>query len=400
MKHSFFNGENNLIAKFRIQHFWIWNINAVFFNFAIAFFEGKGLDAGVIPYAMALSVGTGIIGRFIWGYIIDKTQALKRTYMLLLLATLLVIWGSALVHSNFTMFLLMGLLGLVQLPLGSILDSWILQKFKGREGTYNTIRFFGSIGYTIFSIIYGIMVDRFGWVVIYICSLGIIGLMEFFTFFTSDISAEQKKALTATVSKEKLSILPLLKSYRLILISIIGLVTLMACAPFNSFLVRIVEFKGGSVGSIGLAYALGSIGEIPVFMVYNKVMTKIPPLIRMLLSCGLFFLVFFFSYLAPTFKLTLISFIFYGMGYAIYLPTLRFCAIEMAPKGLETSAMTFTEAIFAGLSMILAFVFFGWLIGQYGIQFSLIVTMMILAVVMITLLVWHLADSKQKKAEK
>lgn len=399
MKLHFLQGENSLVGKFRIQHFFIWNFSTIFYNFAIPFFEDKGLDPTLIPIALAVSIVTGIIGRFIWGYIVDRTQALKKTYMALMAVTLLVIWSSALVNSVPVMFLMMGTLGLVEHPFGSILDSWILRKFKGREGAYNSIRFFGSIGFTSFSIIYGLMVGHFGWIVIYICSLATTGILEFAAFFTADISKEQKQSITSELHQQprkKLSILPLLKNYRLVLLSFIGLFTIFSCAPSNSFMIRFMEFKGGNVSIMGTAFALSAIGEIPIFIFYNRVMTKISPLVRLIIANAMFFMVYFLTLFTPGITLTLIALVFHGAGYAIFLPTLRFCAIEMAPKGLETSAMTISEAVYFGLSLILAFPIFGWIIASFGMAAALKVSLIILSSMMLVLFVWYLTDKKAR----
>ena len=410
MKFPRINTESHLMAKFRLQQFFIWSTNAVFLNLAIPFFEDKGLNKQLIPYALALGLVFSIFGRFLWGWIIDKTRSLKFTYMGLLAFTFAITCLTGFIRNEAGMFVMMAFLGICQHPLGSISESWVLRKFEGRESQYNFIRVFGSVGFTLFVILYGKLVETHGWNMIYIGGAFVFGILIAGAAFIGDIKKPDTTTETADTGadtgepsspaeRNSPDLRLLFKNRSFVTACLVASIIFIANAPAVSYLFKIFEAKNGGVVFMSIGYAFSASGEIPFFLLYHRVFRNVNYIFRLFISVCLYIAAFTLIYLSANAWIAACGMALYGMAYSIFLPTMRFYIVRIAPVGLETSAQTVADAFYNSVAPILSTIFFGMMINAptFGMMKSMLVAIGLHLLALAIIAIWLFFERRELK---
>ena len=95
--------------------------------------------------------------------------------------------------SNVVTVVLFGVLGFIQLPMATIMDTWILKYHHDTPGDYGPIRAWGSFAYAIFVVLYGGMLERYGFFIMPYTGLELFILIILIASATPDVPGQSKE---------------------------------------------------------------------------------------------------------------------------------------------------------------------------------------------------------------
>ncbi|WP_052074532.1 MFS transporter [Shewanella mangrovi] len=253
-----------------------WLSGCYFFYFAILgalipylglFFEHRGFDAAEIGFLMAIFMGTRIIAPNLWAMVADRNG----------LRAELVKIGSFTAAAGYLSFFYDGGFWYLAASLTFYTFFWnaILAQVEvltldtlGRNAhRYGSVRSFGSVGYIIWVVITGWLVNQWGaemvlWV----------GLALFVGLFVCSLplpSSRQARTEHHTVSKP-----PLVFNRAIVLFLLSALLLQASVGPFYGFFVLYLKKVGYSETLSGIFVAMGALSEIFMFMLVPRLLKR------------------------------------------------------------------------------------------------------------------------------
>ena len=310
----------------------------------------SGIQIGALS-ALPILVASSTV--LIWGGIADSMRWHNR----ILRVNLVLTAGAILLLSTATTF--QGLIPFVvayaffSSPIVPLLDSSALEIAESRQRTYGDLRVWGSIGWSISTLLVGVIIQQFNikWL---FYSYAILILLTFLISLLLPVRTQVLKSSLAQGMKNLVMNVP----FMVFLISIF-LVSLTLGAA-NSFFSIYLDSIGTREGGIGLGWAISSLSEIPVMLFSGYLMRRIGS--RGLLKIA--FITFIVRWLLYSFistpSLAILIQALHGLSWAAYLIGSVTYVNERAPEGMNTSALSVLNIVSSGAGAIS-----GSLIGGY-----------------------------------
>jgi len=309
-----------------------WCSWGAFTSYATAFFKASGMSATMIGVALAINIAFAIAGQFFWGYICDRLKTNKKVFMAVTLVVAAIYFAIFYSPSNIVAIALFGFLGFIHAPLITIMDTWILKYYHDSPGSYGPIRAWGSVAFAIFIVIYGELLNRYGFSIMPYTGLAFFSLIILFSYITPDVPEQSDDRVKAT----KGDILRLVKNPGFVwYIVIIFMISLPAMQLQNSFPMILSEYEN-AIFYMGVGMFATSMAEVP-FMMMAKKMAHITANKRFIIAVSLFI----FSYVILLFNRSpvflIISLVIHGASVGIRYPTMRQATYEISPDGLQNT---------------------------------------------------------------
>ncbi len=353
--------------RFSIIQLTFWCSWCSFTSFAAMYFQDKGLTESQIGLAISLSTCGGIFGQFFWGFMCDRFRTIKKNFILANILIWLSVMSFLFIKTPFFIIIMMFALGFSQVPQPSILDTWILKKLPDNEEEYGHIRLWASAGYGVFALIFGWVINKFGFRSMFIATSFFIGTTLIFAFRSEDAYDSRNKVRL----KESFKILFSNREY-LFFIFICFTIGL-AFRTTHLLLPLIMNNVKGNSGHLGFAYFIGLMAEIPVLILSKKFAKRFKVLTLIAFSCVLFTVHFIILYLTQSPFMVIVSMVAQGLAFGNYLPVVRLFVYETAPEDLRTSAQTFQDAITSSLTAVIGSAAGGIIIQNYGVGTVLLI---------------------------
>lgn len=353
-----------LTACFGVMQFSYWAMWCSFYSFAGMFLSYHGMSYTLVGITMSITVLSGVLGQFFWGYLCDRFHTVKKVFLL----ANVVIWMTILLlcksESIPALMLLMAVLGFALYPQPAVLDSWILKKAASYPLNYGFLRMWAALGYAIFVWVIGMAVERSGFGVIPIFTtlffaVTVLAALLAVDLNTSETSPPKKAALRGSYRR-------LLMDRKYLLFLFICFLIGFGLQTSDNLMPIIVETAGGSPGNLGFVIFSSAITEIPFFFLSDKIQRRFSPKTCLCFALLLFVLKFVIIIAAFSPMMLAFGMAFQGVGFAIFLPCIRLYAHKNAPSELSTSAQTITDSVTTGLSGTVATLIGGSVIQYFG----------------------------------
>ncbi|AZR73354.1 hypothetical protein BBF96_08140 [Anoxybacter fermentans] len=200
----------------------------------------------------------------LWGLFADLKKAEKGILQIALLGSVVMFSLLGLIDNFLLIGIIYGIFYFFQGPIVPVTDSIILGTLKEKGQQYGRIRLFGSVGYLLAVAFVGQILHQFGMEKMFY----IYALILFATWLvTFSFPASGQLFRTPKLADLKLLVRNRQLLYFLIFSFLIHL-TLMTHLTF--FPVFFNQLADGRTGLLGLALALGSLSEIPIFYGFDK----------------------------------------------------------------------------------------------------------------------------------
>ncbi|MDF0535431.1 MFS transporter [Shewanella yunxiaonensis] len=338
-----------------------WLSGCYFFFFAILgalipylglFLEHRGFNAAEIGFLMAIFMGTRIIAPNIWAMVADRTG--RRSELVKL--------GSLTAAVGYLSFFYNG--GFIYLALSLTFYTFFwnailaqmevitLETLGDKSNRYGSIRSYGSVGYIIWVIATGAIVNWFGpEAVLYVGLVLFAGLF----FCSMPLTASASTA----VRDDKSSPLKLTKPIIWFLLS--AMLLQASVGPFYGFFVLYLKQVGYSEALAGIFVAMGAFAEIFMFAIAPKLLGRFS--VRTLLMTGMavtairWVLVAFLPEKMPILALSQVMHAFtFGLVHA--------SSIQFVHRHFEKAHRSKGQALYASLSFGVGGALGNWISGH------------------------------------
>ncbi|MFH5182460.1 MFS transporter [Paenibacillus sp. TAB 01] len=343
-------------------NFFIYGAIAIYSSFFPLYLKSIGVSSLQIGLLLAGEPFISILANPFWGYLSDRWNHTKRVLLLLLIGNLVVMQSVFLQSSYTLLFALMLAYFFFQSPLFSQSNSLILDAIEHTGKRFGEFRLWGSLGWALMAAAAGPV-------------LSLLGIGRFWVMYSAIvlISIGIALALPRGHVRSKESKLPggyaaifANKSFAAFLL--IGVLISIPNGMNTTFMPIYMSELGGKEGLIGLSAFLTSIFEIPVFLLFDRLLPKNRR--TMILCLGAVSLLYALRWLLMSLAsspyevvcIQILNSITFGGYYYIgtQLTTM------LIPRQYRSSGQALYALSWGGLSGIAAGVLGGWIFQNLG----------------------------------
>lgn len=261
-------------ASYAIMQASLWGFYAIIVGFSSSFMYGQGATDGQISIVLGITTALSCVAQLLLAELIARIPKLT-VYRVLLTLSGLLLACALLMGVESTAPAITGLgLGLILLQvLPAMANSIGMDSLsQGSPLDYDIARGIGSGGYSLLSLVTGMLVSRLGvgvlWVLTLADTLVFLGGVIWF-HRAGEITAPSKERV-----KEKREG-SFLRAYPRFALVLLGSIVLMVSHNLVcSFLLQIVVSKGGDASHQGIAAFVSAITEIPVMFAFGWLLKK------------------------------------------------------------------------------------------------------------------------------
>jgi oligosaccharide:H+ symporter len=395
-------------TEFSLLQFFFWSTWAIYGAYLVYYLDDIGYSSMSIGKLMSLRTLMGLIGPPLIGYIADRVENRKIVFMVSM-GLLGITVAPFPYYGNMMTALSIALIGILWEPQQSVLDSWIIETSDELAVNYGFMRAWGSIGFAFTVVIFGLIINYFGWK-IHFMGYGLIAFITIFTaYFIKDNSYKNSKSVKANKelrsqnsdSKEDIAetnkvgdknILRLFKNKDYIFILFVTVLIFIPAMMIFVYLATAIKAVGGDSRDLGYTLFFNALSEAPIFFTAKYFLEKYKTKPLLLFAAVFYMIRIIIAASAPS----PYYFIFFGLlqslSYGVFLVTVRYYVKLVAPDELKTTAQSIALMAGFGAGGIIGSLLGGYLIDNYGMSgmYTVCISLSFLAV--LTLLISIILD--------
>lgn len=345
--------------KYSLVHSAYWMVFGATYNFVTVYLLSKNFSSQNIGIIMALTnIFSAILQPYVAGIADRTTKFSIRSLASILLFTslslsiLLLIAPKTMLITALLYFLILTVMLTTQ-PLLNAMGMGLIG--HGVPLNFGLARGMGSISYAFMSYVLGAAVDQQGASVLPYAFIALFGLSFFFTF-TFTIPKILSEEIDANVISEKdkdqeeetrshLSTLGFMKTYKKFNVYLLGIIFIFICFNIiNIYMIKIVQNLGGNEATMGTAFAIAAVLELPVLLSFSKLSRKFQ-VGNLLKISGLFFTIkALLTFIAPNIFMVYVAQGVQSVSYAIFIPGSIYYVNQVIHKKDLVKGQAFTTA--------------------------------------------------------
>lgn len=390
-----FNADN--IGFGGLQWFF-WSGFCTLFAFLVLYLKSKNyteIQIGVIMSAISVA---SIIGQPFWGHYSDRKHTIRNVLVVCLLVSGLVSLLLPVFSSSYIIIILICLLiSFTENSMPTIIDSWTINSAVKRPWIdYGLTRGLGSLGYAITAVVFGVMLDRYGYGLIFPVHFAILMITIGFCFFIekthrADISYVRSPAKTVM---PKINLFES-RDYIMFLIA-----TTLVFAGFRAtatFYPLLLSMKGGNNSDMGLSLSIMALSEVPVLFLSRKLLLRFKDTFLITVSMLFFIVRVLLHIVVPTVPGLIAIQAIQALSFALFLPAAVYYIKRIAPAGLNSTYQTVAASCYFGVGGIAGGLLGGIIIDKAGIYNMLWISA---AVTLAGMLIFILSNRQSNKVQR
>lgn len=323
------------------------------------YFQRAGLNGLQIGILAALILVMTSATAIPWGAIADRYQL----HSCILISALVLAPVFMFLLSRVSAFLLIVPLVIAYAfcvaPIIPLLDSSALHAVRLKQASYGELRVGGTVGWIISVWLVGVLIEAYGTQWLFYVYIGVMGLTLIYA-----VSRPLRRGSIQVPVWRNLRLLVADPSVIFFLLSIF-LVAAGSGAVMNFFSL-FMDGIGAGEGTIGAAWALASISEIPIMLYSGALMRRIGSAGLLKLGCFVYaarwLLLSFVT--SPGWALALQ--LLHGLSFAAFLTASVTYLSERTPQGMATTAQAIFNVVAYGLASMVGALLGGYLYDAVG----------------------------------
>lgn len=354
-----------------------WAGYCTFYTFIVLYLKSNGLSDFLCGFVMTLLSLTNFVIQPIIGYITDTYISCKSflciCFSIAAGVTFLIPYS---VSMGNVVILAIVFLAIFDYSEYCLIDAWIISLKRTKSYIdFPSIRSFGSMGYAITALIFGNVINKFGYDVMFYAHAAILVITVLIMLLIpaspclNKVDKSQRANVHKTSMLEAFKTLIKIKPYMIFLLSV-ALYQFGMRAP-NTYLPMFITAVGGNSSDYGMAVFIASILEAGCMFAISRLVRHHIPTIY-IYSAGLVITVIRLITLGWGIDLGLgfimLTQIFQAIGTATYLCSFMDYISKTTPDYLMSTAATLGTALTAGVGCILGNFIAGVLIESVGLQ--------------------------------
>ena len=247
--------------------------------YLVLYYQNAGFSGVQIGILTGISPLITMLGASLWTALADATRRHRLIMSAALLAGSFSLLAFPILHSFIPILLLAVVFYIFYGPVSSLADSASMYMLAERKEMYGRVRLGGTIGFGIVAILAGVVVQGYGLRLAFWGGAALL-LLAFL--------ASQKLTYNPQIVKETTGrgIARLLGNPRWILFLCLAFAGGLSLAGTNTYLFPYMKELGAKESSMGLALAMGTISEIPVFYYGHHLVRRFKPFGLLVLAMG------------------------------------------------------------------------------------------------------------------
>lgn len=397
-----------MTLKYSFVHGTYWMVFGATYNFVTVYLLSKNFTSQNIGIIVAL---TNIFSTLLQPYVAGMADRSKKLslreftsimlFISLTLSGLLLIAPETMLITALLYFFLLTVMLTIQ-PLLNAMGMELIN--KNITVNFGVARGMGSLSYALMSYVLGAAVEQQGPSILPYAFIALFGATFFFTYtFTLPKALDKvnKESLARKANQEdskdnspstNLSTFRFISKYKKFSLYLLGIILIFICFHIiNIYMIKIVENVGGNEGTMGTAFAIAAVLELPIMLNYTRLSKKFHngPLLKI---SGLFFTIkALITFIAPSITFIYIAQSFQMVSYALFVPGSIYYVNQVIKESDLIKGQAFTTAAMT-LGGVGGSLIGGFLLTQGSLQLMLIVGTIISALG--TLLFFFAIDQK------
>ncbi|HVA90458.1 MAG TPA: MFS transporter [Chloroflexota bacterium] len=326
----------------------------IYSPYAGLYLQAIHLDGAQIGLIAWLPPVAGVVLPPLWGMLSDHFGWRKPVLAMSLLVAALAAPAIPLAGGMGSLVPLMGVLAVALSPVVPLADSTTLEWLRQHGGSYGSVRFYGSLGFLLSSVIAGQFLGGRNILALF----PVYGLFLFSTFVASLLVPSQDRGVRLARGE---GIASVLRDRVVALFLVCALVGYGTFAAYNTFFSLYMKGLGAGTGVIGLAAGIATLSELPVMALAGWAIRRIG--VKPLLIAGLTSdVVRWTAYaLLHDYRLALLFQPLHGLGFAgFYVAGVTFVE-QRVPARLRSTGQTLFNAALFGVGSVAGSNLFGHL---------------------------------------
>lgn len=360
----------SVFVRFCIMQGAFWSFQAVFPGYLAAYLMANGFSASVWGILQALNLLFCLLGSLFWGAWIDRHQASRRFYLLSNAAVGLL---GILIYLSSGMplltFFLYPLFGLMNGPIATTLDAWVIATFPENPDAGPQSRSYATLCYAIVMLLSGQLISAFGY---YIMPIGLC-LFLCISIFTAVLQPEIRPEMeTISTSRElnahasmRRKIQELFGHREYVLLALAMLFIAMCNAPINNMKVVVFRNVGGDIRYLGWDSFIGCMCQLP-FLTFSRQLRRFRAESRLLLGILASIIYAGLISLARTPNMVIVATIMANVNFGLLFPAMREITENSTPHALRNSAHSVIDVAYGSLAGMISCVWSGYVIDNFG----------------------------------
>ncbi|WP_248924870.1 MFS transporter [Paenibacillus hamazuiensis] len=332
---------------------------AVVTSYFPLYFQSRGLSTMQIGLLYSTGPLIGIFSNLFWGIVSDKWRTVKKLLIIVLAGQLLMSFIMFRSDHFLVLTVMATLFYFFQTPTNSLTDSLTLLTISGTKKSYASFRVFGSLGFAVAALVFGMYLKKTGASQTATLYLGVVGITLLVSLMLRDARGSVKKL-------EFTGLLKVIARKRFVLFMLTVLVASVSTRFNDTFLALFMQRLGADPSLVGWSWMTSAVSEIPVFFFlakYGHRYKELPLLVIAGLMFGLRFLLMGFVN-DPLWIIPLQA--LHSLSFGIFLPTVIRCMQQFVPDQYRATGQALYAVIWSGVSGLISGSAGGWIFQQAG----------------------------------
>lgn len=349
-------------------------------NFLSVFLQSLGIGAGQIGIVTSLTNVMNIVSQPVWGILSDRIRSVRKCFMLsIIMSALCVLFVPMLSVAGATvpMMALLVLQYFFLTPANMLMELWLVKVNNTPELgiSYGSIRIWASLGFALMNLAYvpilkvAPMRSVYYFYVVFAVLAVLVALRMPAGTEPDEHGGERNRFRDMPFGK--------ILTYWIVSYLVFEVIFQVAFSWRNSYMVYAVNEFGIASERYGAFLFISGIFEIPMLLLCSKLTRKLGLAVPLLLSSVLLATEFALYAFGSGLPALLVSQVFKGFGYALYVACRHQYVERLAPEGLKGSTLAMVNAAYAGVNIVAA-MFGGFILEGMGTRsfFTLIAGIM------------------------
>lgn len=350
-----------------------WSAYCTLFAFLVLYLKTANFNEVQIGIVMSSISIASIIGQPFWGHYSDRKNTLRNVLVVCLLASGVIAFLIPLFIRFFFLIILVCLvISFTENSMPSIIDSWTMNCTVTKPWIdYGLTRGMGSLGYAITAVLFGIVLDRFGYGLMFPIHFILVLITVGFCFFVDRNNRAAPAIHLASRIEPAVPTFRIRESGRFIWFLVSSTLVFAGLRATATFYPLLLSQKGGDNKALGLSLSIMALSEVPVLFFSKRLLAKFKDTALITISM-FFFLLRIFLHIAVTSVPGLIAIqATQGLSFALFLPASVYYINRISPAGLGSTYLTVASSCYFGIGGIIGSLLGGLLIDYAGIYYML-----------------------------
>ncbi|RPI80877.1 MAG: MFS transporter, partial [Chloroflexi bacterium] len=328
--------------------------------FISLYYERIGLTGVQIGVLTALPVLILSSTTLLWGAIADKFRLHKKILSAALLLTPLAVLIVPQTIEFLPLIPVILAYAISTSPIVPLMDSMALEIAEANRTSYGQLRVWGSIGWTLSTLLIGSLIEQAGIRIFFYTYAGIMGALFLLSFFQPARTHQQTVSGNQNFRRFfRLDIIIFLLS--------VYLISITNGALYGFFSIY-MDGIGANESVIGLSWSLSSLSEIPVLIFSALAIRRIGSTGLLKISFIIYSLRWFLFAFINQPGLALLVQLLHGMTFGTFLVGSVTYMNERAPEGMGTTAQAVLNTVTFGLGAITGSLLGGYLVDNFSMS--------------------------------